>query len=98
MQIETNSNLNVVDSASTGGSNLGQTASDLVGFWGVPPVVQQTGYSALTDTSGGSAASGTGIQALSGTFNSTIIANSISTVAAAVNNILTSLRANGILK
>lgn len=98
MQIETNSNLNVVDSASTGGSQFGQSSTDLCAFWGVTPVVQQTGYSALTDTSGGSAASGTGLQALSGTFNSTIIANSVSTLAAAVNNILVGLRANGILK
>lgn len=98
MQIETNSNLNVLDGASSGGTQLGQSSADLVGFWGVTPVVQQTGYTALTDTSGGSAAAGTGIQALTGTYNSGLIANGISTLAAAVNNILSALRAEGLLK
>jgi hypothetical protein len=98
MQTETNSNLNVADSAPSGGTQFGQSATDLVGFWGVAPVAQQTGYTALTDTSGGIAAAGTGIQALSSSYNSALIVNGISTLAGAVNNILSALRTAGIVK
>lgn len=98
MQTETDTNSVKVEGAPSGGSVLGNSSTDLVGFWGTAPVAQQQGYTALTDTSGGTAAAGTGIQALSGTYNSALIVNGISTLAAAVNNIMSALRQSGIIK
>ncbi len=98
MQNETNTNSLYADGASSGGYVVGQTAADLIGFYGTAPVAQITTATAITDTSGGTPASGTGIQALSGSYNSGLIVNGISTCAGAINGILANLRTLGIFK
>lgn len=99
MGTQSDTGSNVIHSPqSPDGVQYGRSATDLVGFWGVTPVAQPTGFTALTDTSGGVAAAGTGIQALTSTYNSNLIINAISTLGAAVNNILSNLRASGIVK
>lgn len=98
MQTETNTNSLVGDPATSGGIVYGQSATDLIGFYGTAPVAQITTATALTDSSGGTAASGTGIQALTSGYNSGLIVNGISTVAATVNKVMSDLRTLGILK
>lgn len=71
---------------SGGGFECGQSATDLVGFYGATPVVQPTSASqaavtGVTDASGGAAAATNGILTLTGTYNSTILANAIATLA-----------------
>lgn len=82
------------------GTNLGQSLSDKVGFWGVTPVVQPTvaAQATITDSSGGAAAPTNGIAALTGTYNSTILANAIATIAAQTNAMRTALVNSGIMK
>ena len=68
------------------GYTVGQSATDLVGFYGATPIVQPTSasqavVSAVTDGSGGTGAYTNGIAALTGTYNSTILANAIATLA-----------------
>lgn len=79
---------------------VGQSATDLVGFYGTTPVAQPTAaaQAAITDTSGGAASATTGMQALTSSYNSTIIANSLSTHAAAINAIRTALVNVGLMK
>lgn len=98
MQIETNTNSLVVEGAPSGGTILGNSASDLVGFYGTAPIAQITTATALTDSSGGTAAAGTGIQALTSSYNSALIVNGISTLAATLNKVMSDLRSVGILK
>lgn len=98
MQTETNTNSLYADGVPSGGYIVGQSASDLIGFYGTAPVAQITTYTALTDSSGGTAAAGTGIQALTSSYNSGLIVNGISTCAAAINGILSNLRTLGIFK
>jgi len=69
-----------------GGITLGQSAADLVGFYGATPIAQRGNASqavavAVTDASAGAAAATNGIAALTGTYNSTLIVNSIATLA-----------------
>lgn len=81
---------------STGGYTVGQSATaDYVGFFAATPVVQPTSASqsaitAVTNSAGGTGAYGTGMQALTSTYNSGILSNSLATLANAVN-------ANGVL-
>ncbi len=98
LQTETNTNSLVSDGAASGGYVVGQTATSLLGFYGKAPVAQITTYTALTDSSGGTAAAGTGIQALTSSYNSGLIVNGISTCAAAINKVMSDLRTLGILK
>lgn len=95
LQTETSSNkIQTADDASGGstdGYQVGQTTSSYVGFYGTAPVQRQTGVSAITDTSGGAASATTGLQALTSSYNSGIIANAISTLAQQINNIKTAL-------
>jgi hypothetical protein len=98
MQTETNTNSLVSNGAPSGGYVVGQTSTSLVGFYGTAPLAQITTYTALTDSSGGTAAAGTGIQALTSTYNSGLIVNGISTCAGAINGILANLRTLGIFK
>jgi hypothetical protein len=83
-----------------GGYTVGQSATDLVGFYGTTPAAQPSGaaQAAITDTSGGTASATTGLQALSGTYNSTLIANAISTNAAAINAVRNALVTLGLIK
>lgn len=71
---------------SGGGVTVGQSATDLVGFYGATPVAQRAGAAqavtvAVTDGSGGTAAATNGIAILTGTYNSALIINSIATLA-----------------
>lgn len=100
LQTETSTNkIQTADDASGGstdGYQVGQTTSSYVGFYGTAPVQRGAGISQLTDTSGGTAAAGTGLQALTGTYNSTLIANGLSTCATAINQIYTLLHTCGL--
>jgi len=69
---------------SSGGYSLGQSATDLVGFYGATPIVQPTSASqavvtAITDASGGTGAYTNGVLTLTGTYNSAILGNAIAT-------------------
>ena len=71
---------------SDGGYQLGQSATDLVGFYGTAPIAQrgnasQAVVTAVTDASGGTGAYTNGIAALTGTYNSVILGNAIATLA-----------------
>jgi hypothetical protein len=69
---------------------LGRSTTDKIGFYGLAtPIVQPSGatQAAITDSSGGTANATTGVAALTGTYNSTIIANAIATLAAQGNAI-----------
>lgn len=83
-----------------GGYYVGQSASDLVGFYGTAPAVQPSGaaQAAITDSSGGTANSATGVAALTGSYNSTILANALATVIAQTNAMRSALVTLGILK
>lgn len=98
MQTETNTNSLYADGVPSGGTVFGQTATDLIGFYGTAPVAQITTATIITDTSGGTSAAGTGIQALTSTYNSGLIVNGISTCAASINGILANLRTLGLFK
>lgn len=78
------------------GTRLGQSSTDLIGFYGATPVVRPSISAALTDSSTGTANAATGIAALTGSYNSTILANAIATLAASVNSIRAALVAVGI--
>jgi len=82
------------------GVALGQNTSDLIAFYGVTPVAQiaATAQGAITDASGGVAAATNGILTLTGTYNSTIIANAIATLAAQGNAIRNALVTLGLIK
>jgi hypothetical protein len=83
-----------------GGFTVGQSASDLVGFYGATPIAQPSGsaQAAVTDASGGTAAATNGILTLTGTYNSTILANAIATLAAQSNALRNALVSVGIIK
>ena len=62
-------------------------ADEYVAFYGGTPVARPSGaaQAAITDSSGGTANSATGVAALTGTYNSTIIANALATIIAQTN-------------
>lgn len=82
------------------GHQIGPLATSLVGFWGKTPVAQPAGaaQALITDASGGAAAPTNGILTLTGTYNSTILANAIATIAAQTNAIQAALVSAGIMK
>ncbi len=43
MQTETNTNALTVEGVPSGGTTLGQSAADLIGFYGTTPVAQRSG-------------------------------------------------------
>jgi hypothetical protein len=100
MQTETTSNkiqtADDVSGGSTDGWQGGQATGSYIAFYGTVPVQRGAGIAQLTDTSGGTAAAGTGLQALTSTYNSTLIANGLSTLATAVNQAYTLLHALGL--
>lgn len=100
MQTETSSNkIQTADDASGGstdGYQVGQSTGSYIGFYGAAPVQRGTGVAKITDTSGGAASATTGMQALTSSYNSGIVANSLSTQAAAINQIYTLLNAYGL--
>ena len=101
MQNDTKSNL-IDTPKSVAGLNVGQGAAstDLLGFYGVTPVVQPSGaaQAEITDSSGGTASATTGIQALTGTYNSTLLINAIATLAAQGNALRSALVLTGVIK
>lgn len=83
-----------VGSGNDDGVNLGRATTDKIGFYGLAvPIVQPSGaaQAAITDSSGGTANSATGVAALTGTYNSTIIANALATVIAQTNALRSAL-------
>lgn len=86
MQTETTTNKRV-SALSSDGENFGQSITDKIAFYGTPPLAQATAaaQAAITDSSGGAAAPTTGVAALTGTYNSAIIANALATVIAQTN-------------
>lgn len=82
------------------GVKLGQSATDTVGFYGATPVAQPAGggQAVVTDASGGVAAATNGVLTLTGTYNSTIIANAIATLAAQGNALRAALVSLGAIK
>ncbi len=100
MQTETNTNALTVEGIPSGGTTFGQTAADLIGFYGTTPVIQRTGAAgaAVVDTGGGTANAATGVTTITGTYNSTILANAFSTVIAQGNEIRAALVALGLMK
>lgn len=84
---------------SADGYVVGQSASDLVGFYGATPIAQPSGsaQAAVTDASGGTAAPTNGILTLTGTYNSAILGNAIATLAAQGNALRNALVSLGIL-
>lgn len=83
-----------------GGYQVGQSATDKVGFYGVTPAAQPAAaiQGAITDDSGGTANLATGITTITGTYNSTILANAIATLAAQLEEIRASLVELGVIK
>jgi hypothetical protein len=82
-----------------GGMVVGQSSSDLVGFYGATPIARPSGaaQAAIVDASGGTAAATNGVLTLTGTYNSTILANAIATLAAQTNAIRNALVSVGII-
>jgi hypothetical protein len=81
------------------GTGLGQSASDKIRFYGATPVVRRTFtsiHNTLTDLSAGAQNYSTGIATITATFVSTVVANAIATLAAAVIEIQRTLRGNGL--
>ncbi len=81
---------------SADGYTVGQSSTDLVGFYGATPIARPSGaaQAVATDASGGTAAPTNGILTLTGTYNSAILGNAIATLAAqgnALRNALVSL-------
>ena len=82
------------------GVRIGQSATDKVAFYGSTPIARPAAaaQAAVTDASGGVAAPTNGILTLTGTFNSTIIANAIATIAAQTNAMQAVLVSVGLMK
>jgi len=82
------------------GTTIGQSATSKVAFYGATPVARPAAaaQAAVVDASGGTAAPTNGILTLTGTFNSTIIANAIATLAAQGNAMQAALVSVGIMK
>lgn len=81
-----------VGDGNTGDGIIVQAASTgKLGFFGATPVVQQT-VTAITDGSTGTAAATNGIQPLTATYNSTLLINSIATLADGIARLRTAMR------
>lgn len=83
------------------GTDLGRSTTDKIGFYGLAtPIVQPVGatQAAITDSSGGTANATTGVAALTGTYNSTIISNALATVIAQSNATRLALVNLGLIK
>lgn len=84
--------------ANADGTCLGQSATDLIGFYGATPVARPAGagQAAVTDSSGGTAA--TALATITGTFNQSIIANNFATLARQTNALCAALISLGLVK
>lgn len=85
---------------SSSGTELGAGSTDLVSFYGATPIAQPSGatQAAVTDASGGTAAATNGILTITATYNSTILANAIATLAAQGNAMRNALVSLGLIK
>ena len=92
--------LKISTATGDGGLGVGQSALDLVGFYAATPIVQPTSASqaAIVNSAGGTASATTGLQALTSTYNSTLIANSLATVVVLVNKLRADMVALGLIK
>ena len=79
---------------------VGNATTDTVAFYGVTPVAQPAAaaQAVVTDASGGTAAPTNGILTITGTYNSTILADAISTLAAQGNAMQAALVSLGLMK
>lgn len=83
--------------ATPDGTLLGQSSTDLLGFYGLATCIARpagAAQAAVVDSSGGTANTATGVATITATYNQTIIANAFATLAAQTNalrNALTSL-------
>lgn len=82
------------------GATLGSSTSELISFYGVTPVAQKAAaaQAVIVDASGGVAAPTNGILTVTATYNSTIIANAIATMAAQQNAMQAVLVSVGLMK
>jgi hypothetical protein len=83
------------------GLDIGRSTTDKIGFYGLAaPIVQPSGaaQAAVTDGSTGTAAATNGIAALTATYNSTLLINSIATLAAQGNALRNALVSLGLIK
>jgi hypothetical protein len=83
------------------GANFGQSTSDKIGFYGLTtPIVQPSGaaQTAITDGSTGTANPATGVAALTGTYNSTLLINAFATIVAQTNAMRSALVALNLIK
>lgn len=96
--VTTSNQLNTPETSD--GFQMGSATTSKVAFYGSTPVSQPTNASqaAITDSSGGAASATTGIQALTATYNSTILGNAIATLAAQGNAIRAALVSLGLIK
>jgi hypothetical protein len=79
------------------GTVLGQSSTDLVSFYGGTPRARPSVPAAITDASGGVAAVTNGVLTLTGTYNSTIIANALATIIASQTSLRAALVSLGIV-
>lgn len=100
MQIENTTVPMVVDGVPSTGTQYGQSASDLISFYGATPVVQPTAaaQAAVTDGSGGVASATSGVQALTSSYNSAILGNAIASILVELNGLRSALVTLGVIK
>lgn len=84
-----------LSSGDVDGTCMGQSSTDLIGFYGATPVVRRSGttQAAITDSSGGTA--GAAVNTITGTYNQTIIANNFATILHRLNEVRATLVGNG---
>lgn len=87
-------------SGSDDGTILGRSTTDKVAFYGVTPIAQKAAaaQAVIVDASGGVAAPTNGVLTITGTYNSTIIANAIATMIAQQNAMQAVLVSVGLMK
>lgn len=89
--------LKQLSDGSPDGTVLGQSSTDLVSFYGGTPRARPSVPAAITDASGGVAAVTNGVLTLTGTYNSTIIANALATIIASQTSLRAALVSLGIV-
>lgn len=92
--------VNQLSDGNGSGVSLGQSITDLISFYGVTPIAQKAAaaQAVIVDASGGTAAPTNGILTVTGTYNSTILANAIATMAAQQNAMQAVLVSVGLMK
>lgn len=86
---------------SSDGFQMGlSTSTSKIAFYGSTPMLQPSGaaQAAITDASGGSASPTTGVQALTSSYNSTLIANALATIIAQGAAMRSALVSLGLMK